>query len=162
MVNPYSHIYIYIYKAKTSPFSVSLTIPGTMSSCILEFRQNSPLWTRLVDKATGDTKYQIDTRKRFFGSVTQIRKLDSFAQPSPSLGDINSNANGDVANELEKGEPGDQNNGKGEGGAGEGLAKANDEIARIYWKQFSSDKIVFQGKKIGRRGFLPKCGKMNG
>ena len=42
------------------------------------------------------------------------------------------------------------------------LAETSDEIARIYWKWFSSDRIVFRGKITSRSEFLPKCGKMKG
>jgi len=38
--------------------------------------------------------------------------------------------------------------------------ETSDEVARIYWKWFSSDRIVFRGRMTSRSKFLPKCGKM--
>lgn len=42
------------------------------------------------------------------------------------------------------------------------LPETSDEVARIYWKWFSSDVIIFRGRRSLRTEFLPKCGKMKG
>ena len=44
----------------------------------------------------------------------------------------------------------------------EELVETSDEIARIYWKWFSADDVIFRGTKTSRDVFLPKCGKMKG
>ena len=137
-----------------------------MSGCTLEFDRNSPLRTTLIDKATGHAKYQIDTPVRLVGSVTRIRKLDS---STPHIyheyGDGDSDSDDDIIRTGKKG-PSDskkhENDKEDELETVEVLAEASDEIARIYWKWFSVDDIIFQGRKTPRDVFLPKCGKMRG
>ena len=137
-----------------------------MSGCTLQFARNSPLRTTLVDGATGQAKYHIDTPIRLARSVTRIRKLDSSTQPPPHWDDdADSDTVVDVIGEVGKGESNprkDQNDGEDEREDGAELPETSDEIARIYWKWFSSDRIVFQGKITSRSDFLPKCGKMKG
>jgi hypothetical protein len=141
-----------------------------MSGCALQFTRNSPLRTTLVDEATGHAKYQIDTPVRIAGSVTRIRKFDSSAQHpyNPDL-DADSDSEDDVINWGKKkggsdskkhGNDGEEEEGEFE--AVDELPETSDEIARVYWRWFSADKIVFQGKITSRDVFLPKCGKMKG
>jgi hypothetical protein len=54
-----------------------------MSGCILRLARNSPLRTALVDEATGNIKYRIETPLRIARSVTRIRKFESRTQPPP-------------------------------------------------------------------------------
>jgi len=42
------------------------------------------------------------------------------------------------------------------------LPETSDEIARIYWKWFSSNKIIFRGRITTRNEFLPDAGKLKG
>ena len=42
------------------------------------------------------------------------------------------------------------------------LPETSDEIARVYWKWFSPDRIIFRGRITTRNEFLPKTGKMKG
>ena len=136
-----------------------------MSGCTLQFTRNSPLRTTLVEEATGHAKYQIDTPRRLARSVTRIRKLDSSTQPPPQWDDADSDAEDDIINGEKKGESElkkDQGRGEEEHESGAELPEASDEIARIYWKWFSSDRIVFRGKITTRSEFLPKGGKMGG
>ena len=135
-----------------------------MSGCTLQFTRNSPLRTILVEEGTGLAKYQIDTPMRIARSVTRIRKLDSSTQPPLHWDDADSDSDDDLTNKGKKGSKSKKDEGhrKEQGGAGEELPEASDEIARIYWKWFSSDRIVFRGKITTRREFLPKCGKMRG
>ena len=134
-----------------------------MSGCTLRFARNSPLRTTLIDEATGIAKYQIDTPIRISGSVTRIRKLDSSAQhPHDPDQDADSDSDDDIVHQGEKG----SSDGKyGSGGeveleTVEELSETSDEIARIYWKWFSTDEIIFRGKRTTRDVLLPKCGKM--
>ena len=135
-----------------------------MSGCTLRFSRNSPLRTILVDEATGQARYQIDTPRWQARSATRIRKLDSAAQLPPNLDDTDSDSDDDVTDKGKKGESKkDEDDAEGdEPDTGTELAETSDEIARIYWKWFSSDRIVFRGKIISRSEFLPKCGKMKG
>jgi hypothetical protein len=133
----------------------------TMSGCTLRFARNSPLRTTLVDEATGHAKYQIDTPIRLVGSVTRIRKFDLPIQPPLHWDDDTDSAPGDDVTDMGKKKSKNDKNGKeDEEEAGPELAETSDEIARIYWKWFSSDRIIFRGRIHLRTEFLPKCGKM--
>ncbi|KAF9649443.1 hypothetical protein BDM02DRAFT_3128398 [Thelephora ganbajun] len=105
-----------------------------MSGCTLRFAQNSPLRTTLVDEATGDAKYKIETPIKIARSVTRIRKFESHSQAP---------LHWDDETETE-------------------FPETGDEIARIHWKWFSSHRIIFQGRITTRSEFLPKCGKLKG
>jgi hypothetical protein len=126
-----------------------------MGVSTFEFARNSPLRTTLVDHTTGHAKYQIDTPRRITGSVTRIRKFASPPQP-PLVCD--EKASSDLGDE----DPTD----KGKKGwfrwklTGAELPETDDEIARIYWKCFSPDRINFLGNATTRKEFLPKTGKM--
>ena len=136
-----------------------------MSVCNLRFTRNSPLRTVLVDEATGHAMYEIDTPIRISGSVTRIRKrLDSHTpHPLNQDNDADSDSGDDVADMKRSGSTGSRSyKGDREEDTGPELAETSDEIARIYWKWFSSDRIIFRGKDHLRTDFLPKCGKMKG
>jgi len=137
-----------------------------MSGRTLRFTRDSPLRTTLVDEATGYAKYQIDTPIKLVGSTTRIRKFDSPTQ-SPLHWDDNdddSDSGSDITDVKKRsGSTGSRSyKERHEEAPGPELAETSDEIARIYWKWFSSDKIVFRGRIQSRAEFLPKCGKMGG
>jgi hypothetical protein len=141
-----------------------------MSGCTLRFARDSPLRTTLVDQVTGLAKYQIDTPIRLVGSATRIRKFESPTQPplhweddadsdpgdDNDIADVKKRRSGSTGSRSykEKGEEAEE--------AEPELAETSDEIARIYWKWFSSDRIIFRGGIHRRSKFLPKCGKMGG
>ena len=140
-----------------------------MSGCTLRFARNSPLRTTLVDEATGRAIYQIDTPKKISRSVTRIRRFDSHTRPQHWDEDSGSDP-GDgidgVENKEEElrskdGENDDDNEDQGDG-TEPGLPGTSDEIARIYWKWFSPDRIIFRGGITTRSEFLHKWGKMKG
>ena len=56
----------------------------------------------------------------------------------------------------------DQDSGEQEQESAAEPSETSDEIARIYWKWFASNRIVFLGRITSRSEFLPKCGKMGG
>ena len=137
-----------------------------MSGCTLRLVKNSPLRTTLVDEATGHAKYKIETPMKIARSVTRIRKFES--PPHPPLhqredGESDSSDAGDIADEQKKKkkkkkkdtEEGDETD------SGD-LPEASDEVARIYWKWFSSNRIIFRGRITTREELLPKCGKLKG
>ena len=133
-----------------------------MNGCILRLSRESPLRTTLVDEATGQAKYQIDTPMKFARSVTRVRKFDSATQsslhwsdddPGPDSGDDIADKKGSKPKEEEEAE-GD--------GVGAELPETSDEMARIYWKWFSSDRIVFRGRITTRAEFMPTTGKAKG
>jgi hypothetical protein len=141
---------------------------ATMSGCTLQFTRNSPLRTTLVDEATHEAKYKIDTPIRITGSVTQIRKLESETQ-TPHVWDEESESDSDD-DITDKGEKQKSNSGKQKGSEITDaelpelpeLPGMSDEMAKIYWHWFSSDRIVFRGMITTRNEFLPRCGKMKG
>ena len=108
-----------------------------MTGCTLRFAQNSPLRTSLVDEATGNVKYTIDTPTKFARSVTRIRKFD----PKKSRRD------------------GEEEGDETETGV---TSPESEEIARIYWKWFSPDRIIFRRRITNRSKLLPRAGKMKG
>jgi len=132
-----------------------------MSGCTLRFAKDSPLRTTLVDEATGHAKYQIDTPIRLVRSVTRVRKFDSPTQPPLHWEDDADSDSGDHIDDKGKKKPckKDEND---EGEIETELPETSDEIARIYWKWFSSDRIVFRGRIHLQAEFLPKCGKLKG
>ena len=131
-----------------------------MSGCTLRLSRDSPLRTTLVDEATGHAKYQIDTPIKIARSVTRIRKFDSPTQPPLHWrDDDHSSASGDDITDKKRSKSKEEEEGDETGAE---LPETSDEIARIYWKWFSSDKIVFQGRITSRTEFLPKTGKVKG
>ena len=134
-----------------------------MSGCTLQLTRDSPLRTVLVDQATGYAKYQIDTPIRIVRSVTWIRKLDSSTHPlhnrdtdtaSVSSDDIINMGKRKKKSKSEKHKEGDETVPM--------LPETSNEIARIDWSYFSSDRIVFRGKATTRSEFLPKTGSVGG
>ena len=134
-----------------------------MSGCILRFINNSPLRTSLIDEATGQVKYKIETPMKIARSMTRIRKFESPVQPllDPDE-DADSNSGGDISEEGGKDEELDSKEEEPSDEVETELPETSDEIARIYWKWFSSDKIIFRGRITNRGEFLPKCGKLKG
>ena len=133
----------------------------TMSGCTLRFAKDSPLRTTLVDEATGYAKYQIDTPIRLVRSATRIRKFDSPTQPPLHWDDdADSDSGDDITDKRKKKKSKKDENDEGEIEAE--LPETSDEIARIYWKWFSSDRIIFRGRIHLRTEFLPKCGTLKG
>ncbi|KAF9781699.1 hypothetical protein BJ322DRAFT_1111630 [Thelephora terrestris] len=108
-----------------------------MSGCVLRLARNSPLRTALVEEATGNIKYRIETPLRIARSVTRIRKFESHTPPPPHLYE-------------------------GVDGAEPESQETSVEITRIYWKWFSPSRIIFMGRITTRDEFLPRCGKMKG
>ena len=139
-----------------------------MSGCTLRFSRNSPLRTTLVDEATGQAKYRIDTPRKVARSVTRISKFGPPAQPPLHRDeDADPDPGDDITNKGKK--KGKSNSRKGKKGGEEArdeteteLSETGEEIARIYWKWFSSHKIVFRRGITTRNHFLPKAGRMRG
>jgi len=119
--------------------------------------KNSPLRTTLIDEATGQAVYKVDTPTKFSASVTKIRKLDSPTQPTLHRNDdADSDSNEDIADKT------GASGGIEEGDPMTGLPETSDEMARIYWKFISSDRIIFRGKITTQSDFLPAAGKLKG
>lgn len=119
--------------------------------------RNSPLRTTLTDEATGQAVYQVDTPRKFSPDVTKIRKLDSAAQTPPNRDDdVDYDSGEDIV--CEKGALKET-----EGGGPElELPETSDEMARIYWKLTSPDRIIFRGRITTQDEFLPTAGKLGG
>lgn len=117
--------------------------------------RNSPLRTTLIDEATGHAVYKIETPRKFLKSVTKIRKSDPATRTPPQWDDDE----GDDEDVVDK---------KGAFKGKEAkepeieLPETSDEMARIYWKFISSDKIIFRGRITTQDEFLPATGKLKG
>jgi hypothetical protein len=125
-----------------------------MGGCTLLLARNSPLRTTLVDEATGHAKYQVNTPLRIHGSVTTIKKFDLPPQP-PLIRDEKTSfgPGGDITDKGKKGKPKRKD-------SGVQLPENGEEVAKVNWSCFSSDKITFGGNVTARSEFLPQCGKM--
>ena len=131
----------------------------TMSGCTLRFTRNSFLQTTLVNEATGHAIYQIDTS----ASVTRIRKFDT-PQPHPHrVEGATSGSDNDITNKGGKGKPKSKED--EEGDETETMPESPEishEIARIYRKWFSLDRIIFRGKITTRRELMPAASRKVG
>jgi len=132
-----------------------------MSGCTFILSRNSPLRTTLVDEATGQAVYEIDTPRKLSRScATKIRKFDSPTQPPLHRND------GDDDNDSDEDDVDKKDASTGAEGADPEpmeLSESSDEMARIYWKWVSSDnRIIFRGKITSRNEFLPAAGKLRG
>ena len=131
----------------------------TMSGRNFLLARNSPLRTTLIDEATGQAVYQIDTPRKFSSDVTKIRKLDSAAR-APLNWDDGSGAGYDSSEDII-----DKKSAlKGTEGGGSKLEtpETSDEMARIYWKLTSPNRIIFRGRITTQDEFLPAAGKLGG
>ena len=130
----------------------------TMGGCTLRLSRDYPLRTTLIDEATGHAKYQIDTPMKFGRSVTRIRRFDSPTQPPVGWRDDDHGSDsGDNITDKKR----SKSNEEGDETMAE-LPEMSDEIARIYWRWFSSDRIIFRGRITSQNEFLPKTGKIKG
>jgi hypothetical protein len=131
-----------------------------MSGCILRLSKNFPLRTTLVDQATGQAKYQIETPMKIARSVTRIRKFEVPTEPPLHWDEDDDSDSGDEI--IDKGEKKEITDAAEEAIEVEELQESSDEIGRIYWNWFSSNKIIFRGRITTRDQLLPKCGKLKG
>ena len=122
-----------------------------MDASRFELTRDSPLRTILVDQATSNAKYQIDTPFRFTGRVTKIKKFDQ-PQQVPRKSDSGTDSSDDPTDmeKKSKSKKADVN-----------LRQNSEEIATVQWHCFSPDRITFLGTVTTRGEFLPKCGKLN-
>ena len=130
----------------------------TMSGRNFLLARNSPLRTTLIDEATGQAVYQIDTPRKFSSDVTKIRKLDSAAR-APLNWDDGSTGYDSSEDIIDK-----KGALKGTDGGGSELEppETSDEMARIYWKSTSPNRIIFRGRITTQDEFLPAAGKLGG
>jgi hypothetical protein len=134
-----------------------------MGGCILRFINNSPLRTTLVDEVTGQIKYKIETPMRIARSITRIRKFESPVEPPLHLDeDADSDSGDDICEKEGRDQELDSREEGPSGGIETELPETSGEIGRIYWKWFSSNRIIFRGRITNRGEFLPKCGKLKG
>ena len=147
------------------------------------FTRSSPIRTVLVNEVTGQELYRIATPRRFVGSVTRVFRCGTTTPPIPNptselRQDVDEPCEDRVSGEgdpLTVAEPngseeGDGNDGEGEDGvegAGEGALGdhsplVENEIARWYWKWFSSPRLVFEGKISTRAKYMPLKSRMKG
>lgn len=128
-----------------------------MSVRTFSLARNSPLRTTLIDEATGHAMYQIDTPRKLSSSyATKIRKLDPATPPPLYSDDGDSDSDEDLADKKHAPAGLEEDESMIE------LPETSDEMARIYWKLISSDKIIFRGKTTTQSEFLPECGKLRG
>jgi hypothetical protein len=138
----------------------------------ITFTRRSPIRTVLVNEETGRELYKIDTPIRFVGSITRVFRCDSpttctpnpmsnyLETDEPHEGRSSEEWNPPAGEELD--DPYAENGNEGESGVdgagGEAVAESplvKNEIARWYWKWFSSPRIVFEGKISTRAEYMP-------
>lgn len=137
------------------------------------FTRSSPIRTVLINEATGKEVYRIDTPRRVVASVTRVFRCDPAKPPVPNVAsdsrrDVDEFRGSGDWNPLSGTRPDDSDEGNGnedEGGVGgEGLGEESplveNEIARWYWKWFSSPRLVFEGKISTRVEYMPIVGKL--
>ena len=144
------------------------------------FTRNSPVRAVLINEATGKELYRIHTPRRFSGRVTRVFRCDPAAPSSPNP-TPRPRQDADEAHEgygseeewrllagANSDNSGDENwnatdsvvESAGEGGLGEDSPLVEDEIARWYWKWFSSPRMVFEGKIRTRAEYMPLRSKI--
>ena len=114
----------------------------------LVFTKNSPLNTTLVDERSGAVMYEIETEGGFFGSKrTIVRKpvtsASLFFSITLLLAPLTNDVLGRPPSSDQRGQP---------------IPRTSSEVARIQWKRWSSDRIVYYGHEMKRDEFLPKAG----
>ena len=138
------------------------------------FTRNSPVRTVLINEATGQVLYKIVTRRRFVGSVTRVFRCNP-ATPSGSnpiselrldVNEPQEDSSPDEWDPLAGVKPEDSGEGArdevedGTDGAeveplGDDSPLVENEIARWYWKWFSTPRLVFEGKISSRAEYMP-------
>lgn len=133
----------------------------------------------LIDEATGQELYRIDTPRRFVGSVTRVFRCDPKTPPTSNLmprlhWDANEpHKTHDLDERKHVAKAKLDRHGDGEEGDNEVVPTVDkapeedsplveNEIARLYWKWFASARIVFEGKIRRRAEFMPVKGKLRG
>lgn len=103
----------------------------------LVFTKNTPLETTLVDETSGAVIYEIETERTFLNKTTVIRKPFTSASFLRLTFHIPTHWSPD-----RRGEP---------------VPHTATEVARIQWKTWSSDRIVYYGHEMKRGAFMPKA-----
>ena len=109
----------------------------------LVFTKNNPLNTVLVDKTSGQVMYEVETERRFLSKTTVIRK--PFTSASSLFFFVFCFAFSAIDSGLID-------------RRGKSVPNTATEVAKIQWKTFSSDRIVYYGCSMKRGEFLPKAG----
>lgn len=132
--------------------------------------RSSPVRTILVDEATGRELYRIETpRLVLAGSVTKVFRCDPATAPTSNLlsdhsgdaGEPRESHSSEDWNPLPGAKPDDHDaENDNEDDAAEELPLVKNEIARWYWKWFSSPRLVFEGKISTRAQYMPFKTKM--
>jgi hypothetical protein len=150
-------------------------LTGGMNTKVV-FTRNRPLSTVLINEATGQELYKIETpRLIYVRTATRVYRCYPPTSSVPNhLDSETDEPHGDRSSgedELLGGErpdrPEEENGDEGgsvvdgaEGAAvGEDSPLVDNEIARLYWKWFKSPRIVFEGKIRTRAEYMPR-GKM--
>jgi len=114
----------------------------------LVFTRDSSLNTTLVDEARGAMMYEIETEGGFFSKTTIVRKpyksapsfrLILFSPVYAKLGHLLSiDSRGEV------------------------VPHTSTEVARILWKTWSPDRIIYYGAEMKVKEFMPPAGTIGG
>lgn len=140
------------------------------------FTRYSPIRTVLVNEATGQELYRIDTPRRFGGRATRVFRrgpvTPSVAGASNPMHTSQSDFDADEPHEGSGSDDwnsltgtrldgfGGDGDVAGEETLGEDSPLIENEIARWYWKLFSSPRLVFEGKVSTRAEYMPLKGKL--
>ena len=105
------------------------------------FTKDSPLNTTLVDGASGAVMYEIETGRGFLSKTTVIRKpFTSASLFGPRLCFSTYPSSGLSSDRR-----------------GQSVPRTSTEVAKIQWKTWSSDRIVYYGHDMRRSAFMPKA-----
>ena len=165
--------------APSPSYGPGLQIAGMNTKII--FTRNSPVHTVLINETTGKELYRVETSRRFVRGVTRVYRCDP-ATPTAlnptstsrlDVGEAREGRSSEQGSPLSEERPddsdeenGNEDEGRVDGAGEEPLAEdaplVKNEIARWYWKWFSSPRMVFEGRISTRAEYMPFKDKWRG
>lgn len=118
----------------------------------LIFTRNSPLRTTIVNESNNRPLYKVETPRQVTRKVTRIRRVPQTEDLKPLIfSDDDDDASASDDSHPAKGESAPPEE--------EEIPSGSDELARIYWHHISHNRLVYKGRLMDRRHFLPNNGK---
>jgi len=120
----------------------------------LVLTRNSALRTTIVNETTHRPLYTIQTPRQFSRKTTRIRRVPQTDDLQPLFSDSDDgdyDSDDDASLDPKKGEEKEEL-------PEEEIPSGSDELARIHWHHLSHNRIIYKGRAMDRRHFLPKAG----
>jgi hypothetical protein len=114
--------------------------------------RNSALRTTIVNENTHRPLYTIQTPRQMTRKITRIRHVPQTDDLQPLFSDGGDYDSDDASLHPKKGEE------KEDPPEEEEIPGGSDELARIYWHHLSHNRVVYKGRVMDRRHFMPKAG----